>query len=388
MSLLLTDLPVDGKRVIVRVDYNVPLDSKGEITDDKRIVASLPTIQYLLGRGASVILMSHLGRPKGAKTDALSLKPCQERLERLLGTPVKMAPDCVGDKTEEIARTLKPGEILLLENLRFHLGEEKPEEDPEFAKKLANLGDFFVNDAFGTAHRSHASNVYVAKEFQGKAAPGFLMEKEIKFLGNTLKNIIHPFYAIIGGAKISSKLGMIETLLNKVDRLFIGGAMAYTFLKANGEPVGKSLTQDSFIPDAKKLLKSGKIALPIDHVITEKLEAGAQFEVVDEIKEGWIACDIGPNTIESYTKQLQGGALILWNGPLGVFEIPPFDLGTKKIAEALSTLSATTIIGGGDSASAIEQLGLSDQFSHISTGGGASLEFVEKGTLPALFELN
>lgn len=388
----LKDLSLSGKKVLVRVDFNVPLDDRGEITDDTRIRASLPTIQYLLHQGAAVILMSHLGRPKGARVAKLSLKPCAIQLSKLLGCEVKFVDDCVGEEAERIAKGLQSKELLLLENLRFHTGEEHPEKDPHFAKTLASLGDIYVNDAFGSAHRAHSSTTTIAQYFPGKAAAGLLLEKEISFLGDHLNNPSHPFYAIIGGAKVSSKLGVLTSLLAKVDALFIGGAMAYTFLKAQGFDIGDSLCEDELVPQAKKLLERAEtsripIFLPTDLIIADQLSKDATFKRViatEGVKKGWQGVDIGPATRKEWAATLQDAKMVFWNGPLGVFELPPFAEGTCAIAKSLASLDAITIAGGGDSIAAINQLELAGSFSHISTGGGAALEYIEHGHLPGI----
>jgi phosphoglycerate kinase len=388
----LSDLPISGKTVLVRVDFNVPLDNEGKISDDTRIRAALPTIRSLLERGAAVILMSHLGRPKGKVVDTFSLKPCVVRLKELLGQEILFADDCIGKNVEKQAKALQSGEVLLLENLRFHEAEEKPEKDPSFAEKLASLADFYVNDAFGTAHREHSSTVTIARYFAGRSAPGLLLQKEMAFLGKHFKHPERPFYAIIGGAKVSSKLGVLTSLLSKVDALFIGGAMAYTFLKAEGISVGDSLCEDDLIPKAKQFLAQAEekkipVFLPIDLIIADSYSAQAarkNIEVHQGIEKGWQGMDIGPATRTSWANTLQNGKMIFWNGPLGVFELAPFAAGTNAIAMTLSQLDAITIIGGGDSVSAINHLGIAEAFSHISTGGGATLEYIEQGHLPAI----
>ncbi len=395
-KLSIQNLDLKGKKVLIRVDFNVPLE-KGKITNDTRIRASLPTIQYVLEHEGSPILMSHLGRPKGKPTPEFSLAPCAQRLAALLHQPVKMAPDCVGLDVKHMAQNLQPGEILLLENLRFHEGEEHPEKDPDFAKSLAHLGDVYVNDAFGTAHRAHASTATITQFFPGKAAAGFLIEKEIQYLGTALQNPQRPFYAILGGAKISTKFKVIEALMRQADALFIGGAMAYTFFKAQGIPIGNSLYEDDFLQEARQLLETSSqsqypLLLPIDIVVARKIEPHAETRLVyvkEGIPDGFEGVDIGSLTIQMYTKELQKAATVFWNGPLGVFECPPFAKGTNEIAKVLAHLkNATTIIGGGDSVAAIEETGLADQISHISTGGGASLEYIEFGQLPGIDALS
>jgi phosphoglycerate kinase len=386
--LSIRDLDLKGKRVFIRVDFNVPLqkNEKGdmEITSDKRIKASLATIQYALDHGAGVILASHLGRPKGKPNADMSLKPCAVRLAELLGKPVKMAPDCVGPEVEVLKPA--PGEVLLLENLRFHPEEEK--NDPEFAKKLAALCDVYVNDAFGTAHRAHASTEGMIR-FVPQAAAGLLMDKELKYLGMATTNPARPCVAILGGAKVSDKIEVIENLGKIVDKLLIGGAMAYTFLKAQGLPTGKSLVEEDKVELARKLLADmgGKLMLPVDHVVVSEIAAGAANEVVDTIPDGKIAVDIGPKTIENFAQVIAGAKTVIWNGPMGIFEKPPFDKGTVALAKAVAGSGATSVVGGGDSEKAIKAAGVSDKISHVSTGGGASLEFLAGIKLPGVAAL-
>jgi phosphoglycerate kinase len=386
--LSIRDLDLKGKRVFIRVDFNVPLqkNEKGdmEITSDKRIKASLPTIQYALEHGAGVILASHLGRPKGKVNPDMSLKPCAARLEALLGKPVKMAPDCVGPEVEALKPA--PGEVLLLENLRFHPEEEK--NDPEFARKLAALCDVYVNDAFGSAHRAHASTEGMIR-FVPQAAAGLLMDKELKYLGMATTNPARPCVAILGGAKVSDKIEVIENLGKIVDRLLIGGAMAYTFLKAQGKPTGKSLVEEDKVELAAKLLADlgGKLMLPVDHVVVSEIAAGAANEVVDAIPEGKIAVDIGPKTIAAFSQVIAGAKTVIWNGPMGIFEKPPFDNGTVALAKAVANSGATSVVGGGDSEKAIKAAGVTDKISHVSTGGGASLEFLAGIELPGVAAL-
>ncbi len=378
------DVDVRGKRVLVRVDFNVPL-ADGKVADDTRIRAALPTIQYLIDQGAKVILMSHLGRPKGEVKPELSLKPVAERLSELLGKPVKMAPDCVGPEVEAMAAELQPGEVLLLENTRFHPEERK--NDPEFAQQLARLGDLYVNDAFGSAHRAHASTEGVAHYLP--AVAGFLMEKELTFLGKALEAPERPFIAILGGAKISDKIGVIQNLLGKVDTLLIGGGMANTFLQAQGYDMAESLVEEGSLDVARQLLEQGKdkIHLPVDLVVADAFDANANHKVVpvDQVPAGWRALDIGPATIAHFRNRLAGAKTVVWNGPMGVFEFPAFAKGTFAVAQILAELEdAVTIIGGGDSVAAIHQAGLADRITHISTGGGASLELLEGKTLPGV----
>lgn len=386
-KLTLKDLQLHGKRVLMRVDFNVPLEN-GKISDDSRIVASLPSIQYILQQGASLILMSHLGRPDGKPKAEFSLKPCAKRLSELLKKPVQMAPDCIGTKTEQMASLLQPGEVLLLENLRFHEGEEHPEKESNFTENLAKLGDIYVNDAFGTAHRAHASTALIAKFFPHKAAMGFLMEKEIRALTPLIKHPAKPFHAIIGGAKISTKIGVIKSMLEKVDELFIGGAMAYTFFKAKGISIGDSPSED---PKLIQDLNSAKMHFPIDLVIADSFSNDGKRKVIDVqagIPAGWQGMDIGPKTIELWTRNLRKAATVFWNGPLGVFEMSHFAEGTRKIALSLAEGNGKVIVGGGDSIAAIQQMGLAQKFAHLSTGGGASLEFLEFGHLPGIEALS
>jgi phosphoglycerate kinase len=381
------DIDLKGKRVIMRVDFNVPMD-KGVVTDDKRIKASLPTIKFVLAQGAALILMSHLGRPKGGPDPEFSLKPAAEVLAGLLGKPVQMAPDCVGPEVEKIAKALKPGDVLMLENTRFHPEEEK--NDLELAKKMAALADVYVNDAFGSAHRAHSSTEGIARYLP--AVSGFLMEQELEYLGRAVSNPERPYVAILGGAKISDKILVVETLLSKCDKLIIGGGMANTFLAAKGYNMQDSLVEAVSVETAKTIMaKAGeKLILPVDAVIADKFEAEADSQVVDadKIPEGWRMMDIGPKSIELFKSALAGAKLIVWNGPMGVFEMPKFAEGTFAIAKLLAESGATTVIGGGDSASAVKKAGVAKQMTHVSTGGGASLEFLEGKELPGVAALN
>ena len=384
----LTDLDVEDKRVLVRVDFNVPLNAEGGITDDTRIRAALPTIRYLIDHQAKVILASHLGRPKGKVSEKYSLAPVAARLTELLDARVTLAPDCVGPEVELLDAQLQPGNVLLLENLRFHPEEEA--NDPEFSRRLAQLADVYVNDAFGTAHRAHASTEGVAHLLPSVA--GFLMKKEVDALGNVLQNPAHPFTAIIGGAKISSKIGVLENLLDRVDALIIGGGMANTFFAAQGLPIGDSLVESDQIAVASALIKrveetpDKKLLLPVDVVIADSVTESANTRVVpvDSVPDGWAIVDVGPKSIQQFAAQIAASKTILWNGPMGVFEIAPFSSGTMAVAQALAESSAQTIVGGGDSVAAIDQMGLEDKMTHVSTGGGASLEFLEGRDLPGI----
>lgn len=379
------DIDVNGKRVLVRCDFNVPQDKKDlHITDDRRIRESLPTLKYLLDHGASLVLMSHLGRPKG-KEEKYSLQPVAARLQELLGRPVKMADDVIGDAVVAQAEALKPGDVLLLENVRFYPEEEK--NDPAFARELARLGQVYVNDAFGSAHRAHASTRGVADYLP--AVAGFLMEKELNYLGGALDNPKRPFVAILGGAKIGDKIGVIENLLPKVDRILIGGGMANTLALANGYPIGDSLAEADKLELAREIMQNsaGKLVLPVDWVIADQFSADANSQVVDvkNVPQGWRILDIGPETVKLFEKELQNARTVLWNGPMGVFEFPKFANGTLAVAHTLATIKdCTTVIGGGDSAAAVEAAGVANKMSHVSTGGGASLEFMEGRVLPGV----
>jgi phosphoglycerate kinase len=384
-KLSIQDLNLEGKTLFIRVDFNVPLASGGqEITSDKRIRASLPTIQYALDHGAAVILASHLGRPKGKPNAEMSLKPIAERLQELLGKPVRFAPDCTGPEVE--AMKPQPGEALLLENLRFHPEEEA--NDVEFSRKLAALCDVYVNDAFGTAHRAHASTVGMIA-FVPQAAAGLLMERELKYLTMVTAEPARPSVAIIGGAKVSDKIEVIRNLIKIVDRLMIGGAMAYTFLKSQGQPIGKSLVEDDKLALANELIHEfgDKLVLPVDHVVSAEFKAGADHQVVRTIPDGMMALDIGPETVKLYSDIISTAKTVIWNGPMGVFEMPPFDKGTLGVAQAVASSGAISVVGGGDSEKAIKNTGLAGKISHISTGGGASLEFLSGMELPGVAAL-
>jgi phosphoglycerate kinase len=379
------DLDLKGKRVFIRVDFNVPLAAGGqEITSDKRIKASLPTIQYALEHGAGLILASHLGRPKGKPNPEMSLKPVAVRLQELLGRPVVMAPDCVGPEVEALKP--EPGGVLLLENLRYHAEEEK--NDPAFAKQLAALCDIYVNDAFGSAHRAHASTEGMI-QFVPVAAAGLLMEQELKYLTLATRNPPRPCVAILGGAKVSDKIEVIENLGKVVDKLLIGGAMAYTFLRAQGKPTGKSLVEADKVELAARLLAElgDKLLLPVDHVVVTEIKAGAANEVVETIGDVQIGVDIGPRTIALFETEIAKAKTVIWNGPMGIFEMPPFDNGTVSLAKAVANSGATSVVGGGDSEKAIKAAGVTSKISHVSTGGGASLEFLAGIELPGVAAL-
>ncbi len=381
------DIDLKGKRVLMRVDFNVPMD-KGVVTDDKRIKASLPTIKYVLDQGASLILMSHLGRPKGGPDPEFSLKAAAAVLGTHLGKPVQMAPDCVGPEVEKMAKALKPGDVLMLENTRFHPEEEK--NDLGLAKQMAALADAYVNDAFGSAHRAHSSTEGVARFLP--AVSGFLMEQELEYLGRATSNPEHPYIAILGGAKISDKIAVVENLLAKCDKLIIGGGMANTFLAARGYNMQDRLVETGSLDTAKAILakSGGKIVLPVDAVIADKFDAEASSKVVDvdKIPAGWRMMDIGPKTIAEFSDAIKVAKLVVWNGPVGVFEMPKFAEGTFAIARLLAESGATTVIGGGDSASAVKKAGVAKKMTHVSTGGGASLEFLEGKPLPGVVALN
>ncbi|HUX76765.1 MAG TPA: phosphoglycerate kinase [Anaerolineae bacterium] len=377
------DIDVQGKRVLVRVDFNVPLKD-GAVADDTRIQAALPTLEYLLEHGAALILCSHLGRPKGKVVPELKMDPVAERLSDLLGVPVTKLDDCVGPEVEAKAAAMQPGDVILLENTRFH--PEEKANDPEFARQLAGLAEVYVDDAFGSAHRAHSSTEGVAHYLP--AVAGFLMEKELEFLGRATENPEHPYVAILGGAKISDKIGVIESLLQQCDRLLVGGGMANTFFKGMGFEVGDSLVEEDAVSTAKSLLDhaAGQLILPVDVVVADAFDNDADTQVVapNEVTAGWRILDIGPKTIATFESALSGAKTVVWNGPLGVFEMPNFAQGTFAVAQLLAGLDAVTVIGGGDSAAAVRQAGLVDKMTHVSTGGGASLEFLEGKTLPGV----
>jgi len=401
-KLTIHDLDLKGKRALVRVDFNVPLTETGEVEDDTRIEATLPTLQLILKSGGSAILMSHLGRPKEKRDEKYSLKPVAARLKQLIAAPVKFIPDCIGPEVEAAAAALKPGEILLLENLRFYAGEEG--NDPVFAAKLAKLGDVYVNDAFGTAHRAHASTYTVATLFPGKAAAGLLMEKELAYLGRALSHPARPFVAVIGGAKISTKIDVLKNLLGMVDKLIIGGGMANTLIKAKGGKIGSSLCEDDSLDVAREILAdpmANKILLSVDSVVARNPDATDVGEVdgepieahcwriyhSDGVPDGWSAFDIGPDSQRAFVKEILIARTILWNGPVGMFEKDLFEEGTRAVAQAMADATAkgsVTVVGGGDSVAALEKFGLANKMTHVSTGGGASLEYLEGKVLPGV----
>ena len=390
-KLFIEDLDVKGKRVLMRVDFNVPLDPSGRVADDSRIRAALPSIQYIVGHGGKLVLMSHLGRPKGKRVPSLSLAPVAARLSEILRQPVRQVDDCVGPKAAKAVAAMAPGDAVMLENLRFHPEEEK--NDAAFSEELASLGDLYVNDAFGTAHRAHASTVGVTR-FLPQAAAGYLMRDEMQYLGKLLSDPARPFVAILGGAKISGKIAVIENLMTKADRILIGGAMSYTLLKAEGIPVGASLVEPGMIETAAGILASapargGALLLPEDHVASLKADGTSPAETVgrDGIREGWIGVDIGPRTLARYGAEIDAARTIFWNGPMGIFEVPAFAEGTRGIARRVAEAKAVSVIGGGDSVAAVNEFGLAGKITHISTGGGASLEFLEGRELPGIAAL-
>jgi len=390
------DVDVNGKRVLMRVDFNVPIKD-GVITDDTRVQAALPTITHILDAGASLVLMSHLGRPKGKPNPEMSLAPVAQHLARELGRPVKMAPATVGDDVAAMVSALAPGDVLVLENTRFQAEEEgkgcTPEEQETFAKQLAAFGDVYVNDAFGTAHRAHASTAVVCKYMDTNVA-GLLMEKELNYLGKAMGGAEHPFVAVIGGAKVSGKLEVLKSLMAKVDAILIGGGMAYTFLKAQGHGIGDSLLEEELLDTANEIVAAAKEAgvallLPTDNVVADAFDAGANTQLVGvDVPDGWRALDVGPETVKQYAAEIAKAKTIVWNGPMGCFEMEPFAPGTMGICEAVASSGAVSIIGGGDSVSAVNKSGLADKMSHISTGGGASLEFLEGKILPGVAALD
>lgn len=382
---------IKGKKVLMRVDFNVPLDEKRAITSDKRIAASLPSIKYVIEKGGKLILMSHLGRPKGKKAPEFSLDVVAKKLSELLGKPVKFAADCIGDEVNKEAAGLKDGDVMLLENLRFYKEEEG--NDPEFSKKLASIGEIYINDAFGTAHRAHASTVGVCK-YMKKCAAGFLMNKELKYLSPLLDKPERPFVVILGGAKVSDKLKVIHNLLDKADEIIIGGGMAYTFLKARGKSIGNSISEPTMVQDVKNILKKAIdndvfISLPIDHIVAKEFKEDAESKEVVRaaIEPGWQGMDIGPMTIIKFSNVIKEAKTILWNGPMGVFEFEKFSKGTMEIGKAVAASGAFTVVGGGDSVAALKKLGLTDKMTHVSTGGGATLEFMEGTELPGVAAL-
>jgi phosphoglycerate kinase len=390
-KLSISDLDLAGKRALVRVDFNVPLNDRREVTDDTRIRAALPTIRYIIDKGAKVLLLSHLGRPKGTVVPGMSLAPAAARLSELLGKPVRMAPDCIGEAAEAAAATLAPGQVLMLENCRFHDGDEK--NDEAMSRALAKLCDVFVNDAFGAAHRAHASTVGVTR-FVPVSAAGFLMAKELECLGRVMTNPSRPFVAILGGAKVSDKIGVLKNLATKVDALLVGGGMAYTFLKAQGMDIGASLLEADKLDVARAVLDAARakgvaFLLPMDHIIAQTVAADAETRTADStaIPAGWKGLDIGPKARQAFATAVRGAKTVVWNGPMGVFELAPFREGTFAVARAIAESGATSIVGGGDSVAAVVQAGLADRMTHISTGGGASLEFLEGIELPGVAAL-
>ncbi|MDD2200744.1 MAG: phosphoglycerate kinase [Firmicutes bacterium] len=389
-KLTVDEMDVAGKRVFVRVDFNVPMDAQRNITDDRRIAAALPTIEYLAGKGAKVILASHLGRPKGKYDPSATMDPIAERLSQMLGKPVRKLDDCIGPTVAEAVDEMAPGDVVLLENVRFHKEEEA--NDPEFAKSLAASADLYVNDAFGTAHRAHASTEGIARHIPGVA--GFLIKKELEIMGKALSDPARPFMAVLGGAKVVDKLGVIDNLLDKVDCLIIGGGMAYTFLAAKGYEIGTSIVDAGRLKYARDAIAKAKdkgvrLELPVDIVAAERFDADSPHKIVDAqaIPADWMGLDIGPKTVKRFSELIRSAGTVVWNGPMGVFEMPAFSNGTKGVAEAMASAGAVTIVGGGDSAAACEEYGLAEKMTHVSTGGGASLEFLEGKELPGVAAL-
>ncbi|NQT89732.1 MAG: phosphoglycerate kinase [Candidatus Omnitrophica bacterium] len=385
------DVDIKGKRVLMRVDFNVPLDGEQKITDDNRIRAALPTINYVIEQDAKLILMSHLGRPKGEAKPEFSLKPAAERLSELLGKPVKMLGDCIGDEIKKAISEMNDGDVILLENLRFHKQETK--NDPEFAKELASLGDIFVNDAFGTCHRAHASTEGVTHYLE--SVSGFLVEKEIEYFQRVLTSAQKPFIFILGGAKVADKIPVIENMMDKASTILIGGAMAYTFMKVKGIDIGSSRMEEEMLDTVKKILDKAAgegvdIVLPVDHVVTDNIETAANVKTTDgdPIEQGWMGVDIGPKSIALFCEKIASAKTIVWNGPVGIFENDKFAAGTKALADAVAASSAVSVIGGGDTAAAVAKFGVADKMSHISTGGGASLEYLEGKVLPGVAALS
>jgi len=396
MKYSLQDLEIKGQKILMRVDFNVPIGEDGSVRDDTRIRLALPSIEYVIQQGGRLILMSHFKRPKGKKDPKLSLKPVANYLSKLLEKPVQMAPDCTGPEVEKMVNNLQNGDILLLENVRFYPGEEHPEKDPEFEKNLAKLGDAYVNDAFGSAHRKHTSTALLPSHFPQKNAIGFLMEKEVSFFSKLIRNPKRPFYAIIGGAKVGTKIGVLQALTDTIDAIFIGGGMAFTFMKSQGLPIGDSLCEDDHLETAQKFLKSCsekaiQVFLPTDYVIASEFSNDAERKVTsakEGIPDAWRGMDIGPDTIDQWKSVLKQGSTIFWNGPMGVFEFSHFAEGTHSLAVMLGDIGCTVVVGGGDSVAAINAMGLQKSFTHVSSGGGAALEFIEFGHLPGLDALS